>query len=632
MRTCVWACIVAAGAAGCGRAERRATEAPAARAHISAGGSWGRGDRCSYVLHLSSRLDVGSEARRLMDFDLDGELEVIAVESKGPGATLHGAVRAARFTNRGGSTKGADFEALGTELASGAFWGLDRGLVAEYRFSAETTDFASTIFRQLASSLQFSDEARSGRQVLVAEFDGTGKYEAKYEAGARNQYGKQKARYLEVLAAGGASPQSHDSALLPRLTSSRADLTVDDANRPVRLSSSESVDVSLGGAAMHGDTRVTLDRVKCDSLIDTGQLLGESQRATRIAASAPYMRERVAFDDVRIGDLGFDEIVERLKAISTDTQSSQISGTVNGTPPPDEERTRREGRVREHGRLFSGLSAILRTDARSVDRAVRMIRSKSPVAGDLVDALAAADNDMSQRALATLAGDTHLTKPLRKIATIGLSRVHQPGVAAVNALTALVGDPLLGTQAVYGLGTIARRLRENGKTTDSDRVSSQLIAHLKAAGTVSDRIVALRGIANSGYRAAIPEVEGFLTDTDDGTRSAAVQALQLVQDPRADELIATRLRAEEAASPRLAAIEAARLRSPNETVAAALDFVATSSPSENARAKAVEVMGRWAASLAHLRAKVERVAREDPSVDVRRIAQSALTSAVASAR
>jgi hypothetical protein len=108
-----------------------------------------------------------------------------------------------------------------------------------------------------------------------------------------------------------------------------------------------------------------------------------------------------------------------------------------------------------------GLAALLRQDESARLDAMRRILGGGSDAPVLIDALGDAGDFESQRLLIDVLDKAKLDETQRRGALIAVSLVREPGPDAVAALEARLDDPLLGTQAAYGLGAYAHQLQQS---------------------------------------------------------------------------------------------------------------------------------------------------------------------------
>jgi hypothetical protein len=184
-------------------------------------------------------------------------------------------------------------------------------------------------------------------------------------------------------------------------------------------------------------------------------------------------------------------------------------------------------------------------------------------------------------------------------------------------------DPF-SEQALLGLGTFSRRLRDSGDLDQANALGALLVDKLNAAKDTLDRLTALRSIANSGYAPALPSVLPSLDDGQEVVRVAAVRSLQSMSAPGIDDILATRMQSDSSADVRISALSAAEVREPSDTLAGAVTSVAVGSPDARVRYHAVEVLARWTDRRPDARQALQRVADSDAEERVRDRARRAL--------
>jgi hypothetical protein len=207
-----------------------------------------------------------------------------------------------------------------------------------------------------------------------------------------------------------------------------------------------------------------------------------------------------------------------------------------------------------------------------------------------------------------------------------LSRAALATPESVSALEAHVAvDDSLHVYALYGLGTIARRLRDAGETTRADAIVQGLLVNLSKVSAPADQVDVLRAIANSGAASAFEAVQPFLTSSAASVRVAAVDALRLMQRPEIDGIIVERLSQPDV---RLqdAALDAVSVRLPTPALVAALERAATTGAKPAVRMKAVRILVQWLPQRPEVRPILRRLASDDELEQIRKAAKNALGS------
>ena len=341
--------------------------------------------------------------------------------------------------------------------------------------------------------------------------------------------------------------------------------------------------------------------------------------------AAPSSRRGSAFDADRIGELTFDSALALVERQAADPNSDQVSGDRNGVPLPGAEQAVRRDRLAEQQRAFMALSAILRAEPGHVADLVSVIRRDTPARDTLISILGAAGGAQPQAALIALVDDAQYASPPRGAAALALSRIDEPTAEAVRALADLAAHPTLREYGLFGLGTLSRRVRGAGDVKLADQAGALLMGQLASATDTADRVRVLRGLANAGLAAALPELQALVSKSEDeAVRGAAIEAMRLIADPAVDDALAQFLATEDRGL-RTAALRAADRRESTLVLARALEVVALTAKRAHERSAAVKVLGEWRADLPELRTTLERVAKTDSESRIRAAAQGFLS-------
>ena len=304
-------------------------------------------------------------------------------------------------------------------------------------------------------------------------------------------------------------------------------------------------------------------------------------------------------DEARIGGMSFDVILNELEALAQDTP---------GASAPEHERAeRRERRVQ---RLIVALAATFRQHPDLVPQALAKIRAGAKTRGALLDALSASGIEASQAALVGLLESPDADRDQRGAAAFALSRTPNPSALAIRALMAQLDDDYVGIQALYGLGTFCRLLRQRGDASASTELGELLVRRLSAAQGELATTRALRAISNSGYAPALVAVKPLLDDAREAVRADALEALRLMESPAVDSLIASHLAADVSPKGQLAALDAFKVRRPTSVLAEGLSGAARSAD-PHVRYRAVEQAVAWLDRRPELRRMLERVAQQE---------------------
>ncbi len=590
---------------------------------------WSPKESYSYRLKLTTTIAMG-DGPKGFDFELTGNPVVLPASVTGDETILYLSIPDAGIVSRIPASQPELDKAAAEIRNSGIFFTLAHGKLGELRIPKGQSPLVTNSYRSVASALQFAHARGDAKKYGAEEFDTTGRAVVEYEADTDpSLWKKKKLRYLSVL---GASKPVELSGipLLPDVTSDgrvrlsptgrplsvdlRETMLVQGAQMPIR----SEVTVSLSSSAEHPAPSPTPD---WQAKLASAERL-PADRAAGVAAPVENL------DAARIGSLTFEQILSGLeqntKAKSARKAQRDLADKDTSGSVTDEEQAERETELHEDSRLFFALAAMFRSEPRTIGRAVKAIHEKSPAARSLMDALSSSGSDAAQEALVTLTETKSVGDDTRDYAAIALSRTATPSLSSIRAFKALLRADPFGRPGLYGLGTFARRLRDEGKASEANKLGEFLVARLKQAKNDTDLVTVLRSIANSGYAPGLRSVTPYLADDRDKVRSAAVRALQSMRDPQVDGIIASRLKEDASSVVRLSALDAARVREPSPVLTEALANVATEAADTHVRFRAVELMISWLPRSPALRATLELVAKNDAEPKVRNRAQAAL--------
>jgi hypothetical protein len=622
---------------GCHRTEPAASNTspapPAQTVAAVAGPTWRTESLYVYEVDLASEALLGPD-NSMLDFDLKARLELRPRRQDGSNVELAATLRDPSFTSRAGKEQ-ARFDDLQKELSRPFAFTLSQGRLHEVRLPRGASDFAASICRTLSAAVQFS-AGPSPADWTAEETDATGKYVAEYHAlPEAGRYSKKKLRYAPVSAPTRATARSLVAGLpsvevVPAVAASSGEIDVEGDGRLTAVSQHDELLVTVMQASpIRSKTSLSLrfaQQTENAPAPDWDQLVAET---VKVAAGEPYVgpARKLDLDAARIGGLTFEEALKQLEAQEQDPKKKELWSQQGGEALSPDERAEREGHAREEAHVFIALAALIRQEPATVGKVVAKVKQGSLATKALLDALASANTDAAQSALVKLVTDAKLDKELRTRAASSLIRVRLPSAQAVDALAPLLDDRLLGVHATFGLGTFARRLREAGEGARSDKISRVLVERLRTVKLNSERMVVLRGIANSAFVGALDAVRPYLADQDPSVRLAAVQSLRRMNHPDAHALIAERLEKDATPKVRVAALEAAaNVPAASSLLRDAVARAATNALDVHSRLEAVRILGRWLGDHAELRVTLERAAETDSEAVVREAAKAALQS------
>lgn len=241
----------------------------------------------------------------------------------------------------------------------------------------------------------------------------------------------------------------------------------------------------------------------------------------------------------------------------------------------------------------------------------------------VIGALGEAGTPVAQQALSKVV-DTQAVVSEQRVAgalSLGLTEAPLPSTIETLAAAATSTDPELSATATLAQGNAAMRLAASDAAA-ATRQLEELLARLEHAGDVSDRVILLRALGNTGDPRILPALELALRSPSDVVRAAAAESLRLIPDGRADALIIATL---EDGSPivRTSAVFAAAHRRLDPT-AHALAIHAKGDVDSSVRRAIVELAGQRMNELPSLRPIVVHAAERDADADVREIAKKFL--------
>jgi len=574
-----------------------------------------------YQLKLTTALDFGND-NRAFDFDLTGKVRVAPIRVPGAELALYLTIDDAKIVSRVHGSQ-PTFDKIAAEVSStGCLVEFASGRLHALRVSPALSAMSANIYRELGADLQFA--GGDGQQYEADEYDTTGRYVAQYAAQSDPlHWKKHKLRYSEILApASAAGPSRGPSRIVPTVESSSGDLELSPAGRLSVVHAKNQVLVSGAQMPVRSITTLTLDSsteqaAPAGAGLDWNTLLSKT---VRVDAGEPYAGQASvdSLDTARIQGQTFETLWARLQHQATPQALAAAQGAPGAAP------NAQSPALTASAQDFIALSALFRKKPETIALAVEKIRANAAGADLLLDALASASSPQSEQALLALADAKGVNPKLQARARYALTRVQRPTDAAVNALKQRLVSRPFDESALFGLGTYSRRLRDAGSQEQSAAIGEFLLEQLRAAKTEPELIAALGGLTNSGYANALPAVRGYLRDSREAVRAAAVQALQSMRDPAVDGILAASLKTDPSSEVRISAMAAAQVRQPTDEVAGALSTVALSSRDAQVRFRAVELMLQWLGRRPDLRGTLATVASNDPEPRVRERAKTAL--------
>jgi hypothetical protein len=617
------ASLAGLGLLGCNHAAPEAGPSTAASAAAPAGASldertpgYVAGQSYDYRLKLTSKLQFESRGD-LYDFDLLATLELSPLRVTPEATELRATLRNSRIQSRVPNSQ-AEFDRIVPQLARPFLVTLKGGRVSDASLPRDVHPLVAGTFRSIGAALQLARSSTNASTWTATEFDTTGQYTADYRtvAGDPMRIEKRKLAYSSVLLAKGQTKPAVD--VIPKIVSSRGEIRVAADGRPLSIDLEDELALSGAQTPIRSRTLVSLiaeanpERASAEPTLDV--LRAQSQR---FEADEPF-ESRVpesVLDEAKINGLSFAKITARLEEIAAEQSKKKPVKAADGTVVPEH--------TEEDSRLFLALGATFRQKPDTVASTLRKIRGNSPAKFAFVDALGAAESPGARDALIALAQPGTPDPKLRTSALVALSRTERPTAEGAAALKALIDDPTVGTQALYGIGSYCRRFRDQGDASQSEALGQILLARLAAAKNEYRTVEGLRAISNSGFAGAFDKTRQLLGDRRERVRAAAVRALRSMQVPEVDQLLVARLADDSSQAVLLATLETMQARPPTDTLLKALKN-GSSIADRHVRYRIVELMSRWLKEHPDLRPSLEAVAKNEQEEKIRDLAKAAL--------
>jgi hypothetical protein len=575
----------------------------------------------NYSVRLDNLTTLGGGT--LTDFRYTASMELETRQAE-RGLRVYCRFTGGRFTTPAEAAR-ANFEALAAELEQPMLFTLVNGRVEDLRRAVGATPFAVSLSRTLTAALQVTLAAPDGTSWTAAERDATGEYTAEYKRVADGQVDKRKLSY-QAQKVGNAIPGQPGGSLAAtveqsegRVEWSAGQLTRTAYDEVLSLSSFPGTPArSRTGLELRLQGAVQSARPPAwDSLEQELRVLDPGAVVRSSAVSAAY-------DDLRISDFTFETALAALEREQQDPDRGKISGYEPDHELSPEEQGERKGRLARQGQVFSALAALLRKDPDNVQKALSAIERGSVGRRALLDVLGAAGSQPAQRALLSVMTASKRPDALRRAATSALARLADPSPETMEAILKQFDVPELRMHALYGAGTLARKLSEAGSTELATRVARQLDTELRKSNTDGERVHVLRAIGNSGNSVAFGGARPLLSSKTPKVRAAAVDAIRLMSHAEADALIVERLLTDADQAVQTAAIEAVRLRKPSPALLTSLGQALRSGAKLPVKLKVLELMGQWRREHSELSAELSRVAEQSTVPKLREAARRAL--------
>lgn len=590
--------------------------------------SWLPDLRYDYKAQLVTTTRLSTQAQKDLTVELKGSLQISVLAVEGQRVELAFVLDRAELHSKG-EVEDPQLGAIAKELAQPAWFELTDGVVSKQGFARGLSAPAVSALRTLASAFQLPGTPASAGSVTVSELDGTGRYQAKYERDAKAPVLlKSKLHFDELLVAG--QIQAADRArLVPKVLSSSYRLSFGSAGlRSIR--GGDELESSLMGAVLRTNSQLELELERPPARPQAPLVRAQVRAAVaEIAPSAAYgvAPTRDSFDAMRWDGRSFEALLAALEKQARQPTGAELVASANGVPRSEAEQAAAKARLARDLVAFSSLVALLRQKPETLASLERAVLAKSGAAAGLLDALGSVGTPAAQALLVKLVLGDKLPRQLLGSAATSLIRSEHPTAETLAALESMTTHPVLADFGVYGLGTAARKLREAGDVTRADDLARRLVSGLNAATNEPAKVRFLRGLANSGSPQVLDAVKPLLKDPDEQLRSAALEALRLVQAPAVDQLTAELMQRDERGSVRATALRVAAARPPSDTLDAAVGAVSLKDSDAAVRQQAVELLARWLPQRETLRSRLQEVASKESQPRIREVALAALKKA-----
>lgn len=570
---------------------------------------WADGELVVFALDLGSKVQLNGTTETGLALGLKGTLNLSA-HSPAPGTVNLMATLQQPQLELTGSSGPVSAAQLQAELARPAVIRLASGKLEDLRVDKQASPLTISLWQTIAAALQLTPGKPDATRWQARETDATGAYTVEYALLGPSELAKKKVEYEKTPVKEARFGLSFD--LVPKVLASSTKIHL-DGSRIQSVELDEQLELQVGAASpSRSENHVTLRQLRHSAApaVDEAALWAATSpiaELQRRQVPQSFSNER---DAERARHTTFAKTLSLLERQERDPSRKRLIGSDNGVAIDETERLRREQQVKDRAEAFTDMVALLRTAPANVALAFAAVARGSSAASRVQDALASAGTPDCQAGLVRIAQDDKLPNNARLSAATSLIRVVQPTEPTLDALLSAINDDLLATHALYGLGTMARHFRDGGDAAHAERLSKALVQYLEASTTDSQRVRALRAIANSGFAGALPNVKALLDAPARDVRGAALEALRHMDHPEIDGILAAHLASDTDAEVRLSALNAFKTRPPSEVLARAL-IAAAADPQPRVRNTAAKLMRAWKDSRPELAEPLAALAAKD---------------------
>lgn len=207
-----------------------------------------------------------------------------------------------------------------------------------------------------------------------------------------------------------------------------------------------------------------------------------------------------------------------------------------------------------------------------------------------------------------------------------LAMVRFPTEQAERVLAELADDPgdgLVRSAALFGLGSMSRRIREMDPER-AGRIADGLLVRIQPSLPEGELEVILKALGNSGSDKALPAFREYSRHQTSSLRAAAAIGLRFVEAAGAERLLIDMLRSDPEDTVRATALLAFSFRRPSRAALKAHVRAAAKDKSESVRIAALRNLGNMTSEFPEALDAVRRAAEKDPSEAVRKSAAALL--------
>ena len=575
--------------------------------------------RYEYALGLHSQMRA-AKGQPLLEMNLSGVAVVLPLSAEDEAQAAQVQLLLTDMSIVGDKKTDVEkIEQLKQELQA-PIWGRWRsGLLEAFYLPERTTPFAAGIWRTVVTSLQFrASAAAHAVPARPTVYDSNGDTEVSSSqlstaSAADTTWEKKKLKYTRGLLADHPAINIM-GAPTPELVRATGEMAL--AKGVIsRLHITDAVRYAISGqGTLSGTTDIKLELTRKIPQADVPTLptTGVLMLAVGEPFNAPLPLD--AMDAARMEGLTFEDIVRNLKARAEDPRRQHLVASRNDQMADSAAQQAGEAWTADWSRYFSALPAFFRQQPQTLKRAEKEILSGSPAARSFLGGLSATGTEAAQAVLLKLVDHPKASEAIRESAVRNVIQSRTPGAEVVAFVRNLHSHPHFSHYAPFAMGTVARKLRQDGNDDIATELVDELMSQLAEPSKSTIRLNVLMGIANSGHPSAFAAVQPLLESKSETERAAAIEAMRLMPLGRVDELYIRFMNESNEPSfrVRMAAVTSSGLRSVHAGLKQALLKVATEDSDIEIKKAARRVLFNWLDDVPGLREELERLSKESP--------------------